>query len=40
MARNKGKREILCGEIKKGITDRVECDLKTKNELKEREKLR
>jgi hypothetical protein len=27
------EREILCGEIKGGIMDREECDLKTKNEL-------
>jgi hypothetical protein len=40
MARNKGERGILCEEIKGGSTDRAECDLKTKNGLKEREKLR
>jgi hypothetical protein len=33
MAGKQWEREILCGEIKEGIMDTRECDLKTKNEL-------
>jgi hypothetical protein len=39
MAGKPWEKEIVCGEIKGGIMDREECDLKTKNELQRKRKI-